>query len=106
MPGVPFKKGHDPRRNTAKGPRKAALATTQELARAEREDSIARLKDLRDTAEDESIQLKAAELLLLFADGKPGQAVMVVPSEDNAADADETEDFAKLMLMPAEEKPS
>lgn len=100
--GVPFRKGHDPRRK-ARQPRTPGEKTVQQLAKAERENSIRALVALRDGADDEALQLKAAELLLCFADGKPGPAV-AAPPRDEAEDDKGDDAAARLYAMPAGEE--
>lgn len=95
LPGRPFQKGHDPRRNVTGGSHGNRAPTARVLARAEREASIKALVALRDAAGDERIALEAAKTLLAYSDGKPTDAA---PGEDEET-KDETPPAEILQLL-------
>lgn len=90
MPGVPFAKGHDPRRNTTGGSYGKRAPTARQLAAAERAASIKALVALRDAAADERISLEAAKTLLAYSDGRPGEVAIEpeVAMDDDAPPAE------------------
>lgn len=80
---MPFDK-NDPRINrTGLNRGSGNTATAKTLARKERRASIEALARLRDTAEDEAVQYRAAERLLIIADGLP-KAMAAEPEEPQA----------------------
>lgn len=104
MVGVPFAKGHDPRRNTVPPVRTPADPTARTLARLRRKETIAALAKLRDSAVDESIRLEAAKVLLAYSDGEPGGAN--VPTEqDEAAGQAEADAIAEALRGLQQELP-
>jgi hypothetical protein len=95
----PFRKGYDPRRNVTQGRRKTASPTARELAQLERSESMRKIVALRDGAEDEGIQLRAAIYLLDRADGRP-PAAPAVPVTVASEPEDDAADILRL-LVPA-----
>jgi hypothetical protein len=95
--GVPFAPGPDSRRglgNRRPGPRQK---TARSLARAQREETIKRLAELRDQVDDLPLALRACELLLRYSDGEPGQQnVPAEPEEAEVEDGDGSIEPPKL----------
>lgn len=87
--GRPFQPGFDARRNLQPPPARPPVdPTARTLARQRRKETVAALARLRDTAEDESIRLEAAKVLLAYSDGEPGSANIPTAEESSAGEAD------------------
>jgi hypothetical protein len=80
--------------NRRPGPRQK---TARSLARAQREETIKRLAELRDQVDDLPLALRACELLLRYSDGEPGQQnVPAEPEEAEVEDGDGSIEPPKL----------
>jgi hypothetical protein len=107
-PGT-FQRGHDPRRNVTEGrppgnPKKGG-PSARELALLERERSMQKLIALRDGAQDETIQLRAAIYLLDRADGRPPSQPILTPEPTDSPESDGADILKLLAPMVPEPTP-
>lgn len=87
MVGIPFQAGPDSRRGIGNRKPGARQKTARSLARAQRDETIRRLAQLRDQTSDSPLALRACELLLRYSDGEPGGHN--IPAEPEEAEGDD-----------------
>jgi hypothetical protein len=101
--GIPFQKGHDPRRNLAGGGPGPAK-TIRTLAKQQRDETVRRLQELRDQTEDLRIALEASKVLAAYADGTPREG-KADDGEDEAKAEKVDATTLKLLSPPTPETP-